>query len=86
MGRSGGGYGRGGASGRSRSSGRGRGIHTSIGQHTTSSKKKEKLGISKDLGKSMFASWEKSSAGEMQTTWEKVVQHIVIILGQDIST
>ena len=34
----------------------------------------------------MFTYEEKNSADEMQTTWEKAVQHIGISMGQNIST
>ena len=81
-----GGSGRDGGSGRGRNSGRGRVIYADIGQHVTSRKKKAKLGLYKALIKSIFTYGENNSVGKIQTTWEKVAQHIGIYLGQDIST
>ena len=77
---------RGGGSRRGRSSGRVRGIHSGIGQNATSRKDKSNPGLSKALGNSMFTYGENNSADKMGTAWEKAVQHIVIALGQDIST
>ena len=77
------GSGRGRGSRRGRISGRGRYSHTGIVQHNTSSKEKENPVLSKSLGNSMFIYGEMNSAGKMQTTWYKVVQHIGIAFGQD---
>ena len=85
MGRGRGGSGRGGGSVMVRSSGRVRGRHSVIGQHVTSRKEKSNSGLSKSLGNSMFTYGEKNYADKIRTTWEKVIQHIVISIGQDIS-
>ena len=62
------------------------GSHSGRGKHINYIKEKSNLGVLKALGKSMFTYVEKNSAGEMRTTWEKIVQNIGITLGQDIST
>ena len=75
-----------GGCGRVRGSGRGRISVIVRGQYETSNNEIEKSGLSKSPGNSMFAYGEKNSTNEIWTTWEKVVQHIWIALGQDIST
>ena len=77
--------GRSGGSGRVRITVRVRVIHAGRVQHATSSKERANSGKSKALGNSMFTYGEKNSVDEMQRTWEKVVQHIEIAIGQDIS-
>ena len=86
MGRGRGGSLIGGGSIRGITSGRDRGNYSGVGQPAASRKEKAKSGISKALGNSMFTYGEKNSTDEMRATWEKVVQHIGIALGKDIST
>jgi hypothetical protein len=61
--------------------GRGRGR----GQNDTGSVNAEKRGLCTNLGTNMFDYGQKSTAYQMRTSWEKLVQYVGTNYGQDIN-
>ena len=62
-------------------SGRGRGR----GQNYTGTSKASKNGLCTTLGNNVFDYGHKAAADQMRTSWEKLVQYVGTIYGQDIS-
>ena len=61
--------------------GRGKGRESSYSSQGNTAKK----GLCSALGKYMFDYGHKTAADEMRTTWEKIIQYISTIYGQNIS-
>ena len=70
-----------------KSGGRGRGRgwqRKSRSQKAASSKTNKKTGVSKTLGNHVFDFGPKNAADQMTTTWEQIIIHVGINMGEDI--